>query len=83
MVSTHGFGPCGQSSNLWGATKFLLSLYSMEHLINYPCGLGDCLMLTPALREYYKTYNIKLSVAILKKFCFIRTCPVKYLANEM
>jgi len=40
----------------------------MEHLINYPCGLGDCLMLTPTLREYYKTYGIKLSVAILEKF---------------
>jgi hypothetical protein len=40
----------------------------MNGLIIYPHGLGDCLMLTPALREYYNAYGIKLSVAILKRF---------------
>jgi hypothetical protein len=40
----------------------------MGILIIYPHGLGDCLMLTPALRQYYITYGNKLSVAILERF---------------
>jgi hypothetical protein len=37
-------------------------------LILYPHGLGDCILLTPALREFYKTTGNKCSVAILEKF---------------
>lgn len=37
-------------------------------LIIYPHGLGDCIMLTPTLREYYKKFGRKLSVAIMKRF---------------
>jgi len=40
----------------------------MSNLIIYPHGLGDCLMLTPAIREYYLTHRVKPSVAILKRF---------------
>jgi len=40
----------------------------MNVLIIYPHGLGDCLMLTPALREYQKTFGFGVSVAILKRF---------------
>jgi len=40
----------------------------MNILIIFPHGLGDCLMLTPILREYYNTYRVKLSVAILERF---------------
>ena len=40
----------------------------MNILIIYPHGLGDCLMLTPSLRTYYKKYGVKLSVAILQRF---------------
>ena len=40
----------------------------MKTLIIYPHGLGDCLMLTPSLREYYNKYGVKLSVAILERF---------------
>lgn len=37
-------------------------------LILYPHGLGDCILLTPALRKYYNTFNEKVNVAILKRF---------------
>lgn len=40
----------------------------MEILITYPHGLGDCLMLTPALREWFLTYKTKVNVAIMKRF---------------
>ena len=40
----------------------------MSILITYPHGLGDCLMLTPSLREYFINHNKKLNVAILKRF---------------
>ena len=37
-------------------------------LILYPHGLGDCILLTPALREFYKTTGYKVSIAMLKRF---------------
>lgn len=40
----------------------------MEELIIYPHGLGDCLMLTPAIREYYNNFGVKLNIAILERF---------------
>jgi hypothetical protein len=40
----------------------------MSILITYPHGLGDCLMLTPSIREYYNKFNEKVNVAILKRF---------------
>ena len=37
-------------------------------LILYPHGLGDCILLTPAIREfYYKTGN-KVHIATLERF---------------
>jgi hypothetical protein len=40
----------------------------MNILIIYPHGLGDCLMLTPSLREWYKKNNTKVNIAIMKRF---------------
>lgn len=40
----------------------------MNLFLTYPHGLGDCLMLTPSLREYYDKYKSKIHVAILKRF---------------
>lgn len=37
-------------------------------LICYPHGLGDCILLTPAIREYYFENNKKVSVATLERF---------------
>ncbi len=49
-----------------------------EVLIIYPHGLGDLIMLTPALRAYFNTTGKKVSVAILKRFrgCgLLDNCP--------
>lgn len=40
----------------------------MKKLLIYPHGLGDCLMLTPTLREYNKETGDKFSVCIQKRF---------------
>lgn len=40
----------------------------MKILIIYPHGLGDCLMLTPAIREFYFKHKTKPSIAILERF---------------
>lgn len=37
-------------------------------LIVYPHGLGDCIMLTPAIRNYFFQTGIKPSVAIMERF---------------
>jgi len=37
-------------------------------LICYPHGLGDCVLLTPAIREYYFATGNKVSVATLERF---------------
>jgi len=37
-------------------------------LVIYPHGLGDCVLLTPALREYYNKHGQKLNVATLERF---------------
>jgi hypothetical protein len=37
-------------------------------LILYPHGLGDCILLTPALREFYNITGNKASVATLERF---------------
>jgi hypothetical protein len=37
-------------------------------LVCYPHGLGDCILLTPALREYYFLTGKKASVATLERF---------------
>jgi hypothetical protein len=37
-------------------------------LVCYPHGLGDCVLLTPALREYYFKTGKKASVATLERF---------------
>jgi len=37
-------------------------------LICYPHGLGDCILLTPALREFYFVTGEKVSVATLERF---------------
>ena len=37
-------------------------------LIFYPHGLGDCVLLTPVLREYFFTTGTKASVATLERF---------------
>ena len=37
-------------------------------LILYPHGLGDCILLTPALREFYNTTGNKASIAMLERF---------------
>ena len=41
---------------------------SKSILICYPHGLGDCILLTPALREYFFTTGKKASVATLERF---------------
>jgi hypothetical protein len=40
----------------------------MKTLVVYPHGLGDCILFTPVLREYYERYGIKPSIAIKEKF---------------
>jgi len=40
----------------------------MSLLICYPHGLGDCVLLTPAIREYYFEKGKKISVATLERF---------------
>lgn len=40
----------------------------MSLLICYPHGLGDCVLLTPALREYFFSTGRKASVATLERF---------------
>jgi len=37
-------------------------------LILYPHGLGDCILLTPAIREFYKVTGNKVSIATLERF---------------
>jgi len=37
-------------------------------LVVYPHGLGDCILLTPALREFYKKTGNKLHIATLERF---------------
>ena len=37
-------------------------------LVLYPHGLGDCILLTPALREFYNLTGNKLHVGILERF---------------
>tara|TARA_Y100001937_G_C7112850_1_gene328615 strand:- start:1000 stop:1758 length:759 start_codon:yes stop_codon:yes gene_type:complete len=37
-------------------------------LILYPHGLGDCILLTPAIREFYKATGHKVHVATLQRF---------------
>ena len=37
-------------------------------LILYPHGLGDCILLTPAIREFYKATGNKVHVATLERF---------------
>ena len=37
-------------------------------LVLYPHGLGDCILLTPALREFYQETGNKLHVGILDRF---------------
>ena len=50
----------------------------MNLLILYPHGLGDCILLTPALREFYKRTGHKVHVATLERFKsaqFFDHCP--------
>ena len=54
----------------------------MKTLLLYPHGLGDCLMLTPTLREYYNKTGIKFSLCIQKRFEsseIFKNCP--YIEN--
>ncbi|MAG26995.1 hypothetical protein CMI47_15765 [Candidatus Pacearchaeota archaeon] len=37
-------------------------------LILYPHGLGDCILLTPAIREFHRTTNNKIHIATLQRF---------------
>lgn len=37
-------------------------------LVLYPHGLGDCILLTPAIREFYKATGNKVHIAILERF---------------
>lgn len=37
-------------------------------LILYPHGLGDCILLTPAIREYFKSTGHKVHIATLERF---------------
>lgn len=37
-------------------------------LILYPHGLGDCILLTPAIREFYKATGNKVHIATLERF---------------
>lgn len=37
-------------------------------LVLYPHGLGDCILLTPAIREFYKATGHKLHIATLERF---------------
>ena len=50
----------------------------MGHLIIYPHGLGDIILLTPALREFVKSGRQKPHVAVLKRFAgsgILDSCP--------
>lgn len=40
----------------------------MRILICYPHGLGDCVLLTPALRDYFHLTGKKMSVATMERF---------------
>jgi len=47
-------------------------------LIVYPHGLGDCILLTPALKAYFKKYNKKAALAIMERFKsaeLLNSCP--------
>ena len=47
-------------------------------LVLYPHGLGDCILLTPALREYYSLAANKVHIATLERFKsaeFFKSCP--------
>jgi hypothetical protein len=47
-------------------------------LVLYPHGLGDCILLTPALRAYYETNKKKCHIATLERFKdakFFDECP--------
>ncbi len=48
--------------------EFFTQKWKKPPLIIYPHGLGDCLMLTPAIREYYLKYGQKVNVMILERF---------------
>lgn len=37
-------------------------------LVLYPHGLGDCILLTPAIREFYKATGNKVHIATLQRF---------------
>ena len=37
-------------------------------LVLYPHGLGDCILLTPAIREFYKATGNKVHIATLERF---------------
>ena len=39
-----------------------------EILVLYPHGLGDCILLTPALREYHESTGVRAHVATLERF---------------
>ena len=50
----------------------------MSYLIIYPHGLGDIILLTPALREFVKSGHKKPSVAVMKRFAgsgILDGCP--------
>ena len=40
----------------------------MKLFVLYPHGLGDCILLTPAIKEYYKLTGYKVGVATLERF---------------
>ncbi len=64
--------------------KYLKSFFQPKKpiLIIYPHGLGDCLMLTPAIREYYFKHQQKVNVMILERFKSSQIfCNNPYIAN--
>tara|TARA_B100000287_G_scaffold259614_1_gene244200 strand:+ start:32 stop:790 length:759 start_codon:yes stop_codon:yes gene_type:complete len=40
----------------------------MKTLILFPHGLGDCILLTPTLRELYNKFGMKVDIVTLKRF---------------
>ena len=40
----------------------------MKLFVLYPHGLGDCILLTPAIIEFYKLTGQKVSIATLERF---------------
>lgn len=58
------------AQTLYISNRILISEYRnmKDILIVYPHGLGDCILLTPTLREYTKERGHKLHVAILERF---------------